>query len=432
MLATGLPASQGAPPAVARRDMAEFTFGPYSLSTDTSRLTRDGAEVRLRPRAFHALRVLLAHVGAVVDYETIIAEGWEGVHVSRHTVDVTLAEVRRRLGEYGRWIEHRGKYGYALQVPLSDELVRQGWHFWSQRTRAGCERAIECFTRVTADCSSNFRAFEGLSASYLALAVFGMRCPLTMYPRFLDAHKRAVALTGLRPELRCDRAFGLHVFEHRPCEAEAEFSRTLSQKPTLPSAYVRLGLLYGATGRFDEALDTVARGLRVDPLLGTLAAAEVLVQCWRRDFATAVLVGHRATELHPHLQTVRVNYAQALQVAGRLEEALAQYQIASIIAPDVLWLRALEGACLAALGRRDEAQTILVGLEARRHSEYVDAYHMALLRAALRRPREAVAEIERAHAENSAWLYALDVDPMFDALRAEPGFRRLVRRSRAS
>ena len=412
--------------------MLEFTFGPYLLSTDASRLTRDGADVHLRPRAFHALRVLLSHVGAVVDYDTIIAEGWEGVHVSRHTVDVTLAEVRRRLGEYGRWIEHRGKYGYALQVPMSDELVRQGWHFWGQRTRAGCERAIDCFTRVSTDCSSNFRAFEGLSASYLALAVFGMRCPLAMYSHFLDAHKRAVALTGLRPELRSDRAFGLHLFEHRPCEAEAEFLRAVTQKPTLANVYVRLGLLYGATCRFDEALETFARGTRVDPLLPTLAAAEVLVHIWRRDFATAVAVGSRAVELHPHLQTVRVNYAQALQLAGRLDEALVQYQIASIVAPDVPWLRALEGGCLAALGRRDDAHATLAALEALRHSEYVDAYHMAVFRSALRRPREAVAELERAGAENSTWLHALDVDPMFDALRAEPAYRRLRRRSRAS
>jgi Flp pilus assembly protein TadD len=127
-----------------------------------------------------------------------------------------------------------------------------------------------------------------------------------------------------------------------------------------------------------------------------------------------------------------VNYAQALQFAGRLDEALAQFQIASIIAPDVPWLRALEGACLAALGRRDEAQAMLAGLEALRPSEYVDAYHMAVFRSALRRPREAAAELERAYAENSAWLYALDVDPMFDSLRAEPAFRRQRRRSRAS
>src|SRR5215213_8502099 len=142
--------------------MADITFGPFVLSTDASRLTRDGAEVRLRPQVFRALRVLVNHVGTVVDYDVLIAEAWLGTHVTRHTIDVTLAEVRRRLGEYGRWVVHRGKHGYALQVPESDDLVRQGWHFWNQRTRAGCERAIECFTRVVSDSSSDFRGFEGL------------------------------------------------------------------------------------------------------------------------------------------------------------------------------------------------------------------------------------------------------------------------------
>ena len=285
---------------------------------------------------------------------------------------------------------------------------------------------------VTADCSSNFRAFEGLSASYLALAVFGMRCPVTMYPRFLDAHKRAVALSGLRPELRCDRAFGTVRVRTPPLRSGSRVPAHAGSEAGARSTYVRLGMLYGATGRFDEAIETLGRGIRVDPLLPTLAAAEVLVHCWRRDFATAVDVGGRGVELHPHLQTVRVNYAQALQFAGRLDEALAQYRIASIIAPDVPWLRALEGGCLAAMGRHDEAQATLVGLEALRQSEYVDAYYMAVFRAALRQPREAAAELERAHAENSAWLYALDVDPIFDAVRAEPGVRRLRRRSRAS
>jgi hypothetical protein len=55
---------------------------------------------------------------------------------------------------------------------------------------------------------------------------------------------------------------------------------------------------------------------------------------------------------------------------------------------------------------------------------------MAVFRSALGQPREALAELERAHAENSASLYMLDIDPKLDALRAEPGFRRLRRRRR--
>jgi tetratricopeptide (TPR) repeat protein len=410
--------------------MAEYTFGPFVLSTDASRLTRDGVEIRLRPRAFQALRVLLQHPGSCVDYDTMIAEAWEGTHVSRHTVDVTIGDVRRHLGEYNNWLVHRHKFGYMLEVPKSDELVRQGWHFWNQRTRSGCERAIDCFKRAIGESPSDFRAFEGLSASYLALSIFGIQSPLETYPRFLEAHNQAVALSGERPELRCNRAFGLCVFERKPGDAEAEFLRTLNEKPSLASTYVRLGMLYASLGRFEEALDILDRGKKLDPLLPTLAASGVLVRCWQRDFDAAIALGRQAIEWHPYLQVIRVNYAQALQFAGRPEEALAQFQIASILSPDVPWLRALEGACQALLGRRGDALAMLEGLEALRRSQYIDAYHMAVFRSALGQPREAVAELERAHAENSAWVYTLDVDPQFDALRREPRFRTLRRRHR--
>jgi tetratricopeptide (TPR) repeat protein len=405
--------------------VAAFIFGPFTLDTDASRLTRDGVEVRLRPRAFQALRVLLQFQGAFVDHETMLAQAWNGIHVSPHTVDVTIADVRQQLGEYGTWIVHRNRFGYALEVPRSDELVRQGWHLWSLRTRNSCERAIECFKRAIGESPSDFRAFEGLSASYLSLSIFGMQCPLETYPRFLEAHNQAVALSGLRPELRCNRAFGLFVFERSTAEAEAEFLSTLRDKPTLASAYVRLGMLYGSLGRFDEAIDVLNRGKKLDPLLPTLAASDVLVRCWQRDFDTAVEIGAQAIEWHPYLQVIRVNYAQALQFAGRLEEALAQYQIASIISPDLPWLRALEGACQALLDRRRDARAMLEGLEALRRSHYIDAYFMAVFRSALGQRREALIELERAQSENSGWLYALAVDPHVDGLRREKGFRRL-------
>ena len=110
------------------------------------RLVRDDAEIRLRPQARRVLRVLLLHRGHTVGYEQMMAEAWEGTFVSRHTVDVTVAELRKTLGEFGRWITHRTKEGYSLDVPSSEELIRRGWHFWSRRTREGAERAIELFS----------------------------------------------------------------------------------------------------------------------------------------------------------------------------------------------------------------------------------------------------------------------------------------------
>lgn len=411
---------------MAVRDIAHVTFGPFSLDPASPRLTRDGVDVKLRPQAVHALRTLLRHRGAFIGYDQLITEAWSGTFVARHTVDVTIGEVKRTLGEYGRWITHRPKVGFKLEVPTSDDLVRKGWHFFDRRTREGAELAIECFQQAAAECSEDFRAFEGLSTCYLMLATFGMRLPGEVYPGFLDAHERAVALGGLRAELRCNRAHGLHLFERRLREAEAEFLIALDEKPSLGSTHVRMAMLYGTLGRLDDACQALARGSKADPLLPTLPATQVNVRIWRREYDDAITFGRRAVELHPYLQICRVNYAQALEFSGRMDEALAQYRLACVMSPDLPWLRALDGTCLAKMGRRAEATAVLEELEQLRRSEYIDAVSMAVLRQALGHAHEAFAELERAGEENSAFLYSMNVDPKMDTFRSDRRFTPLV------
>jgi DNA-binding winged helix-turn-helix (wHTH) protein/Flp pilus assembly protein TadD len=405
--------------------MAEFTFGPFRFDVAAARLSRDNVEVRLRPQALQVLRVLLHRRGQAIGYDQMIAEGWQGTFVSRHTVDVTVGEVKKVLGEYGRWIVHRPKVGYSLEVPTSDELVRKGWHFASRRTKEGAERAIECFQRAASECPGDFRAFEGLSTCYLMQATFGICAPVEVYPRFLEAHNRAVEQGVLTPELRCNRAHGLHMFEHRPLEAEREFLRAREEKPTFATVHVRMALTYATLGQLDRSLEVLAQGYQADPLLPTLPSAETLVHVWRRDFDKAIVVGSKAIELHPYLQISRANYAQALEFSGRLTDALAQYQLGSIMSGDLPWMRALEGTCLAKLGRTSEAQAILDELQHRRKTDYADALYMAVLWDALGEREEAFKEIERAFEENSAFLYSIGVDPKMDTFRKERRFARL-------
>jgi DNA-binding winged helix-turn-helix (wHTH) protein len=400
--------------------MSDVVFGPFVFEMADMRLLRDDAELRLRPQARRVLRVLLLHRGHTIGYEQMMAEAWEGTFVSRHTVDVTVAELRKTLGEFGRWITHRTKEGYSLDVPSSEELIRRGWHFWSRRTREGAERAIECFQKAADECPGDFRAYEGLSTCYLMLATFSMRAPLEVYPKFLEAHERAVAAGGMTGELHCNRGQGLHLFERNVAEAEAEFLRAAELKPAFAATYVRTVMLYATQGRLDEALEMVRRAYRWQPLLPTAATIEVDLHVWRREFELATVLGEKAVELHPYLQVARAAYAQALQFSGKLDEALAQYRLTSVMCPDLPWLRALEGTCLAAMGLERRALPILEGLEQLRQTEYVDAYHMAVFRCALGQREKAFAELERACDENAAPLFAMMVDPKLDGLRGDP------------
>jgi tetratricopeptide (TPR) repeat protein len=402
----------------------QLSFGPLSLDVTTLRVWREGMDLKLRPQAFHALKVLIEKSGQYVGYDQLIREAWGGNVVSRHTVNTTIGAVRRSLGEYGSWISYRPKLGYKLQAPGSDDLIRTALHLYNRRTRGGFESALSYFQQVAEKDPTDHRSYDGIAQSYLMLAIFGMRPPLEMQLGFTEAHQRAVALAGWTAELRSMYAQAQHMFERKFDEAEAGFLRSLRDKP-LAGTYIRLALLYSTMGRLDDAVDVAAQAHKLDPLLPTLAATEVFLHLCRGDFDAAIVCGKKGLELHPYLHLDRAYYAQALEYAGRAKDALAEYRLARVIAPDITWVRALEARCLARNGQCQEAEDIVEELVETRLTEYVDAYYVALLLDALGHRDDALAELERAVEENSATLYMVDVDPKLQPLRADPRFQPL-------
>ncbi len=408
-----------------RVSAGQIAFGPFCLDTEAPRLLRDGMELELRPQALHALRVLVQSSGRCVDYSEMISAAWHGISVSRHTVAVTVGEVKKALKEFGGWISYHPKLGYRLDVPQSEDLIRNGWHYWQRHTREGFEKALNCFEQAVHNSSTDFRAYEGLSRTYLMLATFAMRPPRETYLKFLEAHQKAVDLTGLTPELRGDRAQALHIFELKLDEAERELLAAQSENPRTAGVYIRLAVLYATMKRFDDALRVLERAYEVDGLWPILPAAEILVRCCRGEFELAVACGKRGLDLHPYFSLGRSHYAQALEFAGRLDEAIEEYRLACVMSPDFARLRAEQARCLARAGRTSEATAMLEALEELRRTEYVDAYPMAFVYDALNRKEQALQELERAVSEGSPHLFMLDVDPRMNGLRTNARFIRI-------
>ncbi len=408
--------------------MEQTVFGPFSVDLAARRLQRGESELILRPQAFRVLNVLILNSGRFVHHEQMIREAWDGISVSPNTVAVTVAEVKKVLQEYGAWIRCRPKLGYCLEVPRGEDLIKKGWHLWERRTREGFEKALACFDQAAEEDPSDFRAFEGMSICYLLLCTYGMHPPNHMYPKFLEAHSRAVALGGLTAALRSNRGHALHICERNLDEAESELLHALSEEPKLGTIYVRLAMLYTSGGHLDAALDTIARGRAADPLCPVLLSSETFIRLCRHEFDAAVVCGKSSIDLHPYQHIGRAQYAEALVRTGRVEEGLAEMRLACVMSPDLPWLRAVEATYLAKHGRRDEAIATLDELQALREREYVDAYFVALLLDALGRRDEAFTELERARLENSATLFLLNVDVRGEGLRKDARFPRLQRR----
>lgn len=399
----------------------EIALGPFRVNLAEGRLFRNGVTRDLRPQAFRVLRLLMERSGQFVAYEQMIRAAWD-VNVSKHTVATTVNELKNVLEECGSWIVCRPKVGYSLEVPKSRDLLRRGWHFWNQYTRAGFENALRCFELASKEDPEDFQAFQGIASTYLMLAGFLMLAPRGLHRAFLEAQSRAIALCGLTPELRLDRAFGLFIFEQKLAEAEAELLALQCEKSTSVHLYIRLALIYLASGRLDEAQAMMLEAAAEDALAPELGFLTILVRIFRREFAAAVEWGQGNLALHPGAQVGRALYADALDRAGYPEEALHQFRTASTLAPDIPWIRVAEARCLAVQGRRDEALAILQEMSLRRDTEYVDAYYVAVLWEALGEHDQAFHELERACQERSHMLLFTAVDPKADGLKADSRF----------
>ncbi len=89
-----------------------------SISVDSVRKVAQvgGQDIRLSPKEFGILWLLVSHAGRVFSREEILAHVWHGeAYVLDRTVDVHVARIRRKLGDEGYRIVNRQGYGYCFE-----------------------------------------------------------------------------------------------------------------------------------------------------------------------------------------------------------------------------------------------------------------------------------------------------------------------------
>lgn len=77
----------------------------------------DGEETPLTKKEFEILLLLLQNKGRVFSREDILARIWsDEVYVLDRTIDVNITRLRKKIGEYGKYIVTRLGYGYCFEA----------------------------------------------------------------------------------------------------------------------------------------------------------------------------------------------------------------------------------------------------------------------------------------------------------------------------
>src|SRR5688572_13370684 len=98
-----------------------YEFGPYVMDPRSRILLKDGATVRLTPKAFDTLLVLVQHASQVVEKEQLLREVWPDIFVEEGSLSHNIHGLRKVFGDDSsapRYIETIPKRGYRFVAPV--------------------------------------------------------------------------------------------------------------------------------------------------------------------------------------------------------------------------------------------------------------------------------------------------------------------------
>jgi Tol biopolymer transport system component/DNA-binding winged helix-turn-helix (wHTH) protein len=98
-----------------------YEFGPYVMDARSRILLKDGATVRLTPKAFDTLLILVQHAPQVVPKEQLLKEVWPDIFVEEGSLSHNVHGLRKVLGDHSsepRYIETIPKRGYRFVAPV--------------------------------------------------------------------------------------------------------------------------------------------------------------------------------------------------------------------------------------------------------------------------------------------------------------------------
>ena len=92
------------------------------LEVDTARkvVTIGNEMINLTRKEFDILVLLLKHQGHYIAREVILNRVWsDDVIVTERNVDVNIARLRKKIGEYGNYVKGKSGYGYRFKIQNS-------------------------------------------------------------------------------------------------------------------------------------------------------------------------------------------------------------------------------------------------------------------------------------------------------------------------
>lgn len=337
-----------------------------------------------------------------------------------------------RFPATGSQVVHQG----TENLVAYDHLLR-GNHQLARRTPGEVRGAIsEYAAAVAADPGAAAPLFRQAYA-YLIYADWGWFHPELSLAELVD---RAAGLVDRGQALAPESAEGWlaraypRVLQDPFALAGAleAFERALALDPRNAEAWHQYGQALMVLGRYEEAAVAYQRALSIEPLRSMTMVPLAAIAAVRGDLSDALRWGDSAVLVDPANSYARANRARTFLLAGEVERARTEAHVAlEVDQGHAITVLATLVMALVHDGAEDEAEKIMQRALELAGPDKVSALDASFLAAAAASQGEfdlAFDLLERADPKG-AWYWFYLQSPLFDALRPDERFARLLRAS---
>jgi DNA-binding response OmpR family regulator len=98
-------------------DVSTIQLGDIQIDQMTKKVITKKEKIDLTRKEFEILAFLARHSGRIFSRNDLLNQIWEDdVIVTERTVDVNIARLRKKMGEFGQYIKNKPGYGYYFEV----------------------------------------------------------------------------------------------------------------------------------------------------------------------------------------------------------------------------------------------------------------------------------------------------------------------------
>ena len=313
--------------------------------------------------------------------------------------------------------------------PVVYEAYLQGRFQWNKRTGESLEQAATLFSSAIARDPTYAPAHAALADCYnqMGTVMVGTATPIEMRPRAKSEAIVAIQIDESLAEPHATLGYVSHYDWDWPT-AEREFRRAIELNPNLALAHTWYANYLVSRNRIAEAIAEVNHAEQLDPFSRVVVTNVGWTLSYARRADDAIAAYRRALALDPTYVQARERLGTELAQAGRFDEALAEQQKVMELTRRSPYSLAGLAETYAASGRRADAVVVLNELLTLSQSQYVTPFSVSRVYFALDDRDSGFAWLERAYRERSNGMVYINQDRVFDRVRDDRRYRRLLDR----